>query len=116
MPSLLLTVNSRVTVECFSACFFVALIQSWMLGQPGGFANLFRASLKLNLAGHLRDETVVQFLGRVVAGPFEFGLEGGHFDKAGQVAAGSDRDDAVGNVYAGDFCAWFLYSHEGDMR
>jgi len=39
--------------------------------------------IRLNLAAHLGDETVVEFFGGVVAGGLELDLKGGHFDEAG---------------------------------
>lgn len=35
------------------------------------------------LFGHFGEEAVVEFAGGIVASGFEFGLEGGDFDKAG---------------------------------
>ena len=39
MPSLFLTTNSRVTAECLSVGFFVALIQRVIMRTSKGFAN-----------------------------------------------------------------------------
>src|ERR1041385_6552471 len=48
--------------------------------------------------GHLRDQPIVQFFGRVVAGTLELGLESSHLDQSRQVATGPDRNDDVRDV------------------
>src|ERR1039458_6224704 len=62
----------------------------------------------LNLAAHLGDETVVEFLGGVVAGGLELDLKGGDFDEAGQVASGPHGDDDVGDFHAENFDVFLL--------
>ena len=59
---------------------------------------------------HFGQEPVVQFLGRVVAGGLEFGLEGGDLDEAGKVATGADGDDDVGDVHAENFHVFLLHA------
>src|SRR5687767_15897195 len=67
-------------------------------GRESGKDHVDSSGLNLFVARHFGDEALVEFLGGVVAGSFEFGLEGGDFDEAGEVAARADRNRDVWNV------------------
>src|ERR1041385_2007594 len=51
------------------------------------------APLQLRILLHPRDEDIVQFLGRVIAGELELGLQRGHFHEPREVAPGPHGND-----------------------